>query len=1019
MNRVEQTEETQVASARIWSAHVGSALRVAGITLMSIVLWNGTAGNIFADPIEEARDAKAAKAALLGVPLSFEANQGQTDSQVKFLSRGDGYSLFLTSHEAVFTLRPPAGANTPPPVVRMELRGANRGAQVTGADKLAGVANYYVGNDPKKWRSGITTYGKVKYQGIYPGIDAVFYGNQRQLEYDFVVAPGADPKQISLGLTGARPSLDDDGNVVLKLADGDLALKKPVVYQNAAGDKKIVEASYTIDGNKVRFRLGKYDHSQTLVIDPVFTYLTYLGGSSVDYIGSITGVGQTTSPTHALTIDPAGDVYVTGETISNDFPLANAYQATRKEPGGAYTAFVSALNPTGTALLYSTYLGGSVSNPNNQTSPFDIGAWIAWDSFDNAVYVVGTTNAVDFPTTPGAFKTQNVNGTYSAFVSKFNSFGQLTKSTFLGPHLTYGLGVTSDSLGRGYVVGYTSYNCNPNDSTCPFPTTPRPVIPAPPASFNGYGFVSVFDTNLATLLYSTLLGDPHAAPPSGGATTSEAFGVTVDPNGNFYVVGVTSSPSLPTTAGAFQPTLWMANSIPLAGFAAKFGPVTASGVTLTYLTYLEATGVGFGDFPSGVAADSQGNAYVGDYTNSPTFPVTTGAYQAPCALNGAGLCPAAFVTKLNPTGTGLVWSALVEPADFLSSIQLDTQGNVYVAGHNGCCSFVPVNPVQPGLNNDAGFVAKLDPTGSTLLFSSLIQGGFTLRGLAVDAQENIYVTSYTYDTTLPTTPGAFQTALKNPGTGNSYDGFIARFSLAPSITLGGIVPVDSSVSTIQPGEWVSIYGTNLAGASATWTGNFPMSLGGTSVTINGKPAYLWYVSPGQINLQAPDDTTTGTVPVVVTTTSGSATSTVTLAPLAPSFLLLDTKHVTGIILRSNGTGAYGGGTYDIVGPTGSSPWFPPGAPKAGEFLLLFGVRFRRTSPPVAAGAIYSGAASTTKTVNVLINNVSVIPGFAGLSGAGLYQINLILPAGLGTGDVTLAASVNGVPTQSNVVISVQ
>jgi uncharacterized protein (TIGR03437 family) len=243
--------------------------------------------------------------------------------------------------------------------------------------------------------------------------------------------------------------------------------------------------------------------------------------------------------------------------------------------------------------------------------------------------------------------------------------------------------------------------------------------------------------------------------------------------------------------------------------------------------------------------------------------------------------------------------------------------------------------------------------------------------------------------------------------------------LAPSITIGGIVPVDSTVNTIQPGEWVSIYGTNLAAASATWTGNFPTSLGGTSVTINGKPAYLWYVSPGQINLQAPDDATTGTVPVVVMTANGSATSTVTLAPFAPSFLLLDTKHVTGIILRSNGTGAYGGGTYDIVGPTGSSLGYPTVAAKAGDSLVLFGVGFGPTSPVVPAGQAFSAAAPTTKTVNVLINNVSVIPGFAGLSGAGLYQINLILPAGLGTGDVTLAASVNGVPTQSNVVISVQ
>jgi uncharacterized protein (TIGR03437 family) len=403
---------------------------------------------------------------------------------------------------------------------------------------------------------------------------------------------------------------------------------------------------------------------------------------------------------------------------------------------------------------------------------------------------------------------------------------------------------------------------------------------------------------------------------------------------------------------------------------------------------------------------------------SPTFPVTTGAYNTPCPLNGADLCPAAFVTKLNPAGTGLVWSALVEPADFFSSIQLDTKGNVYVAGHNGCCSFVPVNPVQPSIN-DGGFVAELDPTGSTLLFSSFIQGGFTLRGLAVDAQENVYVTSYTYDATLPTTPGAFQTALKNPGTGNSYDGFIARFSLAPSITLGGIVPNDSSATTIQAGEWVSIYGVNLAGVSATWTGNFPKSLGGTSVTVDGRQAYLWYVSPTQINLQVPDDTTTGSVTVVVTTPNGTASSTVTLAQFAPSLNLLDTKHVAGIILRSNGSGAYGGGSYDIIGPTGTALGYATVAAKAGDSVELFGVGFGPTSPPVAAGAIYSGSASTTNAVSLRINNVSVIPSFAGLSAAGLYQINFTVPAGLGTGDVALVATVGGASSQPSVVISLQ
>lgn len=219
-----------MASERTLSAHAGSTARTGGIILMSMVLWSLTA------------NAKPAKAALLAVPLSFEANQGQTDSQVKFLSHGDGYSLFLTSNEVVFTLRTLAGVKAPPSVFRMELLGAERNAQVSGADKLPGAANYFIGNDPKKWRSGISAYGKVRYRGIYPGVDAVFYGSQRQLEYDFVVAPGADPKQISLGLTGVTPSLDTEGNVLLKLADGDLALKKPIVYQNIDGGKKIVDA---------------------------------------------------------------------------------------------------------------------------------------------------------------------------------------------------------------------------------------------------------------------------------------------------------------------------------------------------------------------------------------------------------------------------------------------------------------------------------------------------------------------------------------------------------------------------------------------------------------------------------------------------------------------------------------------------------------------------------------------------------------------------------------------------------
>ncbi|HEX3821678.1 MAG TPA: IPT/TIG domain-containing protein [Candidatus Sulfotelmatobacter sp.] len=245
------------------------------------------------------------------------------------------------------------------------------------------------------------------------------------------------------------------------------------------------------------------------------------------------------------------------------------------------------------------------------------------------------------------------------------------------------------------------------------------------------------------------------------------------------------------------------------------------------------------------------------------------------------------------------------------------------------------------------------------------------------------------------------------------------YAQVPTIQPNGIVPLNSTTPTIQAGEWVSIYGSNLASGTAVWDGTFPTSLGGTSVKVNGKAAYLWYVSPGQINMQAPSDTATGTVPVVVTTAKGSASSTVTLGQFAPSFLLLDTEHVTGIILRADGSGAYGGGTYDILGPTGSALGYPTVAAAAGDSVVLYGVGLGPTAPTILAGQPFSGAAPTIAEVLLLINNVGVTPSFAGLSSAGLYQANFTVPSGLGNGDVSLQASVGGLQTPSGVVLSLQ
>ncbi|HEX4134032.1 MAG TPA: IPT/TIG domain-containing protein [Bryobacteraceae bacterium] len=332
-------------------------------------------------------------------------------------------------------------------------------------------------------------------------------------------------------------------------------------------------------------------------------------------------------------------------------------------------------------------------------------------------------------------------------------------------------------------------------------------------------------------------------------------------------------------------------------------------------------------------------------------------------------------------------------------------------------------------------VAKLSAATGTVIHTYGV--GPNPRGMAFDGA-NIWVTNfysgYQFASTVSVLSaatgavvgsyavGTNPTALTFDGTNmwvaNAGSNNITRIGPPPPlISSEGIVPLDSTVSVIQPGEWASIYGTNLASSRASWTGNFPTSLAGTSVKINGKPAYLSFVSSGQINFQAPDDTVIGMVPVTVTTGSGSTTASVTLAQLAPSFVLLDAKHVAGIIPRSDGSGAYGGGAYDILGPTGNSLGYPTVAAKAGDTVELFGVGFGSTIPSVPAGQAFSGAAPTTNPVNLLINSVGVTSTFAGLSGAGLFQINLTVPSGAGTGDVPLQASVGGVQTQSGVVIS--
>src|SRR5438445_446259 len=463
------------------------------------------------------------------LPLSFEANQGQTEPQVKFLSRGSGYTLFLTSTEAVLMLtktdahakhRIPGEARLVEPekgaraVLRMKLRGANPATAVARVGELPGKSNYFVGNDPKKWRANVPTYAKIEYRDVYPGVNLVYYGNQRQLEHDFVVSPGADPKAITLAFEGMDGvAIDALGDLVLRADGGEVRLRKPVVYQELSGQRAVIPTRYVLTAERqVSFEVAAYDAKKPLIIDPVLAYSTYIGGSNSDG-----GSG--------IAVDAAGNAYVTGNANSTNFPTTTG--AFRNGLVGFADAFVAKLDPTGSTLLYSTYLGGS---------DFNDATGIAVDAAGN-VYVTGSTHSNDFPTTAGASQPTS-GGDFDAFVTKLNPTGSaLLYSTYLGSSdFNHATGIAVDAAGNAYVTGET-------DSFA-FPTT----VGAFQTTFAGIAdaFVTKFNPTGSAIAYSTYVG---------GSDEDRGIGIAVDAAGNAYMTGFTFSPYFPTTANASQTTL--------------------------------------------------------------------------------------------------------------------------------------------------------------------------------------------------------------------------------------------------------------------------------------------------------------------------------------------------------------------------------------------------------------------------------------------------------------------------------
>jgi sugar lactone lactonase YvrE len=748
------------------------------------------------------------------LPMNFEANQGQTDPQVKFLSHGKGYSLFLTDDAAILSLSPGATGESvrksPIDTLRLELAGANPGLHPQGAAGPSGTANYFLGKDPAKWLTNIPAYSRVEYKSVYSGIDLAYYGNPGQLEYDFLVQSGAYPRSIRLHFDGARKlRLGADGSLEVLAQHGQIEFRKPDIYQNLAGQRKLIPGRFVLLAhNTIGFRIGSYDHSKPLVIDPVLGYSTYLGGSGND-------------GANAVAVDSVGNLYVAGYANSADFPVSKGavQPANKAASSGTSNAFVAKLNRAGSALLYATYLGGTTGG--------DVANAIAIDSAGDA-YVTGTAISSDFPITSGALQKQNnSNGYGNAFVAKLNPTGtSLTYSTFLGGSGNglidpddnsslnggdVGSAIALDAAGDAYIAG-TTWSGD-------FPTTGsafQPHYNGLTTSYIDYyvseAFVAEINPTGSSLIYSTYLGGTGASlnycdvengdgntywcPNRPWGSGDGATSVAVDSAGNTVVAGYTNSSDFPVTKGSYQSQL---KSNGLAAFVSVLAP---GGSSLVNSTYLSGSGywsvpdeqcnilgdcwgdiVSTGDSVNALAIDESGNVYLAGAAASADFPVTTGSFQA-TNRSPNPLDSNAFAAKLNPTLSALVYSTYLggsgKSGDSANALAIDSAGNAYIAGGTTSTDFPTTFSAFQTKNACAcrSFFTELNSTGTALNFSTFLggSGGEIASGVALDGTGNAFIAGHTNSSDFPTTPGVFQT-VNHAATSHGSNAFLAKWDI--------------------------------------------------------------------------------------------------------------------------------------------------------------------------------------------------------------------------------------------------
>jgi hypothetical protein len=722
------------------------------------------------------------------LPIFFVPNSGQTNPLIRYIVQTREMSAGFALDSAIFQIH---GTQ-----LREHFASANPSVAIQGLDTMAARANFLIGDDPAAWHTSLPTYRGIIYRNLYSGIDMTYTGDDPKMKSEFLIAPGADAGQIRLEYpTADRVFVDDHGDLVVRAGAAELREQAPTAYQEWDGVRHPVRAAYRILGDIAAFDLADYDVTRPLVIDPVISYSTYIGGTAQSAIT-------------ALAVDTAGDLYAAGWTEAIDFPVSNAIQAVNR---GGVDAFVFKLNPAGSSLLYATYIGGRGD---------DRAAAIAVDSASGQIYIAGSTASIDFPLVSSIRPT--LGGTRDAFVVKLNAIGNLMLySTYLGGSgYDAATAIAIDTAGNAYIVGDTQ--------STDFPL----VTPVQPVSG---GAMDAFVTKLnsaGALSFSSYLG---------GANDEHAGGVAVDASANIYVAGGTFSVNFPLAA-----PLQAANGGSQDAFVTK---ISTSPAKLVYSTFLGGTGgqIGSPEQANAIAVDSAGSAYVAGVTNSINFPVTPGAFQT--IFNGV---EDAFVTKLNAAGSAQLYGTYLGSSsfDWASGLAVDSNGNAYVAGYTSSAGFPVVSPVQPGFNGfyDA-FVSQLNPQGNGLTFSTMYggTGADQANAIALDTLGNMFIGGQTSSLDFP-----LQGAIQSSNVGGST-GWVARLGVTagpPQIpAANSVAPSSGSGNTVT---FTAQY-SHPAGATSLTTVGLLLN---TTASLNFA-CYVTYSPATNLFTLANDDGSTG------------------------------------------------------------------------------------------------------------------------------------------------------------------